>query len=98
MTKLDPLTIQLTSPIEAHGEVLGEVKIRLPLTFKEVRPMFKGGLGDEDAKVLGLLTSVLRIPPSSVEAMSIGDVANIMKEIAPFLQPFQEIQGGSSPS
>ena len=91
---MNELKIPLTDGVEAHGEFLKEVTIKLPLRFKDVRPMFKAGAGNEDTAIEGFLVNVLNIPTSSVNDMSVKDVATIMGELAPFLEPFQKIAPG----
>lgn len=90
------ITVELKTPIEAHGEPIKFLEIPLPLKYKHVKAMFRGS--NQEEQVTALLVSVFKIPPSSVDELTVEDVAAIMGALGPFLEPFQQRVGTSLPS
>lgn len=85
--------LELSRPIEAHGETIHQITIREP-AVKDLKAM--DAVDGDIAKGVVLLAQVARIPPSSVEAMLATDFTRASEALADFLTAPPPTGGTSS--
>ena len=89
-----PVTVELTVPIQAHGETLTSLTLHRPKlgALKHVSIAIKPGGEDEATEVkinfgdaIPAIAAVARIPPSSAAQIDLVDAPQVWKAVRSFL-------------
>lgn len=84
-------TVTLTTPIEAHGEKLSELKLRKPTTAELIEhgqpyTTQRGGVIKADYRVCAaLISAICAIPPSSVDKLEPSDFDEAAMSLVGFM-------------
>lgn len=80
---MNPITIQLSEPIQAHGETVSEISLSTPRA-KHLRAMpVKAQLDMGD--LLNLAGECAGLPPSSMDQLAAGDAFKVVEAMGNFL-------------
>ena len=85
----DPLIVELTTPIQAHGETLRRLELQVP-KMKHLKAR-DGASGPMDAsiKIIAVLAGV---PPSSIEEMTPVDFVAVEQRLRPFFAGLEGLE------
>lgn len=94
----EPITIQLSEPVQAHGETITSITLRPPRGKDLIEcgvPADAEGRPDE-RRAAALISRLAAVPPSTLEAMAARDFMAVMTALVPFFQEPEAAPSSSS--